>query len=306
MNAAHGGEGWNPANTSLRDEMGGPWGRFGVSAESGTLARVLLHRPGTELDPYASIAAPLWDEPVNGSRAREQVEALGDAYKSLGVEVEYLTPPRHTYPNLCFMRDLFTMTPEGAILARPASASRRGEERLVAARLTALGVPLIMTPWGRAQFEGPDVLLVTNELALVGHTVRTNIRAVELISPVLADLGYDVQVVQTAIGHGHLDGCLAILGDRKAMFEPGALPFAAYDALQKHGVSTLPKPKDVSDHGINIVHVRDNQLLLASGSPQTEALLRSSGFHLTVVDLSEIHKGGGSAHCLTGVIERHS
>ena len=42
-----------------------------------------------------------------------------------------------------FVADLMFMTPEGAILGRPASTVRAGEERLVARRLAELGVPIL-------------------------------------------------------------------------------------------------------------------------------------------------------------------
>jgi len=44
---------------------------------------------------------------------------------------------------LMFVSDLMFMTPEGAVLARPASTVRAGEERWVARRLAELGVPIL-------------------------------------------------------------------------------------------------------------------------------------------------------------------
>ena len=45
-------------------------------------------------------------------------------------------------PNLMFVADLMFMTPEGAILGRPASTVRTGEERFVARRLAELGIAI--------------------------------------------------------------------------------------------------------------------------------------------------------------------
>jgi N-dimethylarginine dimethylaminohydrolase len=42
-----------------------------------------------------------------------------------------------------FMADLMFMTPEGMILARPASDVRAGEERQAARKLAELGIPIV-------------------------------------------------------------------------------------------------------------------------------------------------------------------
>jgi N-dimethylarginine dimethylaminohydrolase len=44
---------------------------------------------------------------------------------------------------LMFVSDLMVITPEGAVLARPASTVRVGEERWVARQLAELGVPIL-------------------------------------------------------------------------------------------------------------------------------------------------------------------
>ena len=71
------------------------------------------------------------------------------------------------------------MTPEGAIVTRPASRQRSGEERFVAEALGRLGVPVLMTIHGEGTFEGADVVLVNPEMAVLAEGMRTNAAAVE-------------------------------------------------------------------------------------------------------------------------------
>jgi N-dimethylarginine dimethylaminohydrolase len=76
-------------------------------------------------------------------KARCQHEALAQAYIQAGVKVFYVEPGEASLPNQMFVSDLMFMTPEGAVLARPASTVRAGEERWVARRLAELGVPIL-------------------------------------------------------------------------------------------------------------------------------------------------------------------
>jgi len=47
---AHGGAGWSPRMTSLRDELGKIWRVCGVESEWSPLKAVLMHRPGPEIE----------------------------------------------------------------------------------------------------------------------------------------------------------------------------------------------------------------------------------------------------------------
>ena len=68
-------------------------------------------------------------------KARFQHEAPAQAYRQAGVKVFYVVPGEASLPNQMFVSDLMFMTPEGAVLARPASTTRAGEKRWVARRL---------------------------------------------------------------------------------------------------------------------------------------------------------------------------
>ena len=72
-------------------------------------------------------------------------------------------------PNGFFIRDLMLMTPEGAIVTRPASNTRAGEERFVAEALGELGVPVLMTVHGEGTFEGADVSWIDDDLCFLAE-----------------------------------------------------------------------------------------------------------------------------------------
>ena len=153
---AYGGPGWTSRDTALREELGGIWAACGIDSEWRRLRAVLLHRPGPELAASAVPDAALMLAPLDLGKAQAQHDALTQAYRDQGIEVHAIEPEQPARPNQMFAADLFFMTPEGAVLGRPASPVRAGEERQVARRLAALGVPILRSLRGTASFEGAD------------------------------------------------------------------------------------------------------------------------------------------------------
>jgi N-dimethylarginine dimethylaminohydrolase len=171
--AKQGGKGWQPSPHSFVEAMPEVWGDWGVSSEYGRLRAALLHRPGAEIDAVADYNAALWLEPMDPELARSQHDALATVYRAHGVQVFYVERANPEKTNLHFVRDLMLMTPEGAVIARPASRQRSGEERLVAESLARLGVPILMTVHGEGTFEGADVALAGAGLAFLAEGQRT-------------------------------------------------------------------------------------------------------------------------------------
>ena len=168
--SAYGGEGWTPRPRAICEEAGHEWGKFGMDSEWKPLKRVVLHKPGAELAASANdFNAVNMLAPLDLAKAQAQHAGMAQAYRDAGVDVHYLEPQTQPRPNQMFMADLMFMTPEGAILARPASAARAGEERLAAERLAAMGVPIIRSIGGRGTFEGADAMWLDEKTVLLGR-----------------------------------------------------------------------------------------------------------------------------------------
>ena len=127
--AAYGGEGWSPRVRSLAEEVGDLWGACGINNEYKRLKTVLLHRPGPELTENEDYNATQLLEPVDLAKVQAQHDALAESYRNAGVTVHYVEPAQKPNPNQMFCADLMWMTPEGVVLARPASTVRAGEGR---------------------------------------------------------------------------------------------------------------------------------------------------------------------------------
>lgn len=303
--AALGGEGWAPRLGAHGDERGAVWAACGVSSDCGRLRSVLLHRPGAELAVDDHRAA-LWLARPDPARAREEHDRLAELYRGHGVAVHYVGGAPSGYPNLYFLRDSFAMTPQGAILARPAARARAGEERVVAAALAGLGIPILLSVHGGGTFEGADLLMIREGLALLAESGRTNEAGALQVRRLLRGLGV-AEVVRVRLGAClHLDCALSLVDRDLALVDPRHLPAAALRALRRHGVRALSIPPDEADAGmaINCVALEPGLVVLPAGNPATAALLRRAGVTVIELPVGELMKGAGAIHCMTGVLLR--
>lgn len=306
--AAYGGPGWQGRTRSHRQEIGDLWAASGIDSEYGRLRSVLLHRPGGELT--AALENPnavqMLSAPDIG-RAGEQHDAMADAYRSNGVAVHYVDPAGQPTPNQMFCADLFVMTPEGAILARPASTVRAGEERWVARRLADLGVPILRTLTGNAVFEGADLMWLDPETVMVGLGLRTNEDAAAQIASTLEDVGIETLAVDMPYGTMHFMGMLRIVDRDLAICWPRRTPFATVQALQERGyqIVWLPNESDGTlNRALNIVTLGPRKILMLAGYESVQKVYEAAGIECVTVDGSELVKAAGAIGCLTGVVQR--
>ena len=305
--AAYGGENWTPRKRAHREEIGDLWASCGIESEYAPLLQVLLHPPGPELAQSADPDAAQLLEIPDWARARRQHDAIAEAYRAAGVAVHYVEPDGTPSPNLIFCADLFWMTPEGAILARPASTVRAGEERWIARRLAALGVPILRTLRGTATFEGADALWLDPQTVLLGRGLRTNDEGVRQVSAVLTELGVETVTVDLPVGTMHLMGILRIVDRDLAIAWPYRLGWRAVEALRERGfrVLFLPDEAEAARSGaLNFVTLGPRQILMAAGNPKMQAFLETEGVTCHTVPVDELLKAAGGIGCLTGVVER--
>ena len=305
--AAYGGAGWSPRTASLRQEIGQVWGACGVATEWAPLKAVLLHRPGVELEELTDPDAAQMFAPLDAGRVRSQHDALAQAYRDAGVAVYYVEPGATPPPNLMFVADLMFMTPEGAILGRPASTVRAGEERFVARRLAELGVPILRSVRGGGTFEGADALWVDPQTVLLATGLRTNAEGAAQVANLLREMGIEVVSVGLPYGAMHLMGQLRFADRDLAIAWPGRVPYAAVEALRARGYTVLFLPDEreaVRGMALNFVTLGPRWILMAAGNPITQAFYEDVGITCRTVEVDEILKAAGGIGCMTGILER--
>jgi len=305
--AAYGGENWSPRTNTHLDEIGPLWSASGINSEWGQLKAVLIHEPGEE---WGNISDPdavqMLDQP-DLDLGRKQHAAIAQAYRDAGVTVHYVEPDQTPTPNQMFCADLFVMTPEGAILGRPASTVRAGEERWIARRLADLGVPIVRTLRGNATFEGADALWVNSQTVLIGRGLRTNAEGAEQVSAALNHMGVETIVVDLPIGSMHLMGILRFLDKDLAVAWPYRLAWTAENALRKRGYEVIFVPDETEatfGSAFNFVTLGRREILIAAGNTNSQDYYESLEVKCRTVDIAELAKAAGGIGCLSGIIER--
>jgi arginine deiminase len=305
--AAYGGEKWSPRTASHLEEIGTLWAGYGLHDEWRSLSAVLLHRPGPELTTLDDPDANLMLERPDAERAGHQHDALAEAYRAQGVAVHYVEPAVTPPPNQMFVADLVLMTPGGAILARPASSVRAGEERWVARRLADIGVPILRTISGTATFEGADAIWLDRERVLVGRGLRTNAAGADQVAAALADVGTRTIPVDLPHGAMHLMGQVRIVDRDLAFVQRGRTPWTAVHALRDHGY----QPHFFPDEGEmragfahNFVTLGPRRILLPAGNPVSQAYYEELGVTCITVEMDELAKAAGAIGCLSGILAR--
>jgi arginine deiminase len=305
--AAYGGEGWSPRSSDLRREIGTVWNPCGLDTEWAPLKAVLLHRPGAELEGLQDPDAVQMLAPVDPDLIRQQHEAMASAYREAGVAVHYVDPDVTPPPNQMFCADLMFMTPEGVIVGRPASTVRAGEERFLARRLAAMGVPILRTIRGGGTFEGADAAWIDSQTVLLSTGLRTNQEGADQVRCFLQEMGVEVILVGLPYGAMHLMGQLRFADENLALAWPGRVPFAAVEALRGRGYQVLFVPdqeETTRGFALNFVTLGPRRVLMAAGNPITQRFYEDAGISCQKVEVSELLNAAGGIGCLTGIVER--
>lgn len=306
LSAPYGGPGWSPRSEDLRQERGVVWGWFGLAREWDSLRAVLLHTPSDELaavdDPAA---AQMLDRP-DSVLAGEQHSRLCEVYEGAGVMVHQVEPVRPT-PNLVFVADLLFMTPQGAILARPASTVRAGEEAEVQAALARLRVPVLGSVHGDGVFEGADALWLDRETVLLATGLRTDSEGGRQVGRLLAGLGVTVIRVGLRPGTMHLMGVVRLLDRDLAVVRKALVPDRVLRILRDRGVRVLEAEDEQElriGQALNVVPLAPRRVVMPAGQSTTRRLLETAGVDVVEVDISELAKAAGGIACMTGVLHR--
>lgn len=305
--AAYGGEGWSERFLTHREELGALWAACGIDSEWRPLKAVLLRRPGEELL-VNDIDASQFLAPLDLAKAQAEHDRMAAAYRGAGVEVFEVPDVAQPTPNRMFCADLFVMTPEGAILGRPASTVRAGEEVAVAQALAAARVPILASLTGLATFEGADLMWLDEGAAIIGYGLRTNRAAGAIISRVLAEIGVGTVVgADLPFGTMHLMGMLRIADADLAIAWPRRTPHAAVEALRArdYRVAFLPDLGEAEmNKAMNFVTLGRRKILMPEGNPNMRAFYEGLGIEVIETPTHELKKAAGAVGCLTGVVAR--
>ena len=259
---------------------------------------------------------------------------LWDTDNNTGIAAQYIQSPLF---NLYFTRDQSISTPKGHIICNMNSPQRASEVKLIEFCYRELGIEPILTISGEGRLEGGDYI-PAGDLAFIGCGMRTNIEAVEQMMDADAFGCSRVAVVKDRKWwqmQMHLDTyfniidrdlCTLVESRYKATADdeewvtvdiyqradeqsPYALtesdiPFVEF--LTREGYAIIPiSEEDELHYANNYLTIAPRHIMAVAN--QSEALVESFKQHNVVVEWVELEnliKGYGAAHCMTQVIRR--
>lgn len=226
-------------------------------------------------------------ESIDFAKAVQEHKEYCNTLRILGARVITLRDNR-PLPDCAFVEDPIIVFDEVAVLASMGVASRRKElpllERFFSGYRTVERVQL------PAKIEGGDVLKIGRNI-FVGQSARTNKEGIQALAAIIEPLGYEVIPVR-------VDGCLHLKTGCTALDRETILinsdwiddaPFANYRKIE-----TLPQEQ----FGANVLPVLDC-ICMNSAAPETSELVRSMGYEVVPVNISEFTKAEAGLTCMS-------
>ena len=263
-----------------------PWGR------SYLMCRPEHFRVDYAINPWMDV-----DSPVDPDRALAQWDTLVATLESAGADVERIAQLPDN-PDMVYAMNYGLIDGDHVALTNFRYDERRAEA--VAAEWWFGEAGLRTTRVGDAgvgAFEAGDAFLFGDSL-VVAAGPRTDLATHEVLSRELGVRVASVPVVHPALYHLDLSFCP--LDETRAIIAP-----AAWDVTGRRTVEALvPDPLVIDEDEAftfcaNSVVVGDVVVMPAGVPVRVARQLETWGFSVAVVDVSELHKGGGSIRCMT-------
>ena len=300
------------------------WGQqWGCDNDVGQLRKVLMHRPGDELniiDPskrieelgsYGDVEGQTWywrgDVIPSLEEQQAQHDALADTLRKEGAEVVYLkrcAPGRH---KSIYTRDSVIGVKGGAIVTRLGPIVRRGEEAPATETLASIGMPILRTIHGTGLMEGGSFAWLKPGIAAVGRSNRVNEEGTRQVEEVLKAQGCELLRVDLTGYRLHIDGNLVMIDVDTAIINPTQLPFWFLEKLKELRIRTIEVSPDDPSGAVNCIAVRPGRVVMeANLSPRTADKLDKLGIEIVDVKYDKVWLGGGGIHCSTSPLVRDS
>lgn len=305
-------------------------GRYGVPNAYGTLRRVLVHRPGRELEVVTPDTLEEFNfaRPVDRDRFGAEYDTMMACFSRHGVEVlevaEVLRHDRESLdylgrrPNMTYTRDLAAVFRSGAILMSPHLSGRRGDELILGRTFERLGIPVLGRIEQPGFLEGGGVTMIGDDTVVASLCDRANEAGTSQLRELV--LGREARFfleVPLPPGHIHIDGIFMVLdrdlcvvheppfGERACrLYEAGAAApreVMFLDFLDERAIRRVTIDRAERDQGhLNLVVVeRGRRAVGFAEAVRLGQALTGLGWTVDGFPSEELFVGRGGAHCMT-------
>jgi len=237
------------------------------------------------------------ESPVDPDLALEQWDRLAETIEAAGARVERITQLPET-PDMVYAMNYGLIDGDHVVVSSFRHEQRRPEASAAEWWFGEAGLRTTRVADARAgAFEAGDAFLVGTSL-LVADGPRTDRATHDVLSRALGVRVTSVRITHPALYHLDLSFCP--LDESRAIVAP-----SAWDAAGRARVAALvPQPLVIDDEEAftfcaNSVVVEDIVIMPAGLPVRVGRQLERWGFTVVAVDVSELHKGGGSIRCMT-------
>ncbi len=296
------------------------WGmQWGVPNDVGTIRKILVHRPGNELnvisqDKYDYKLEALIDRrnkwyyrsdklPDIAAMQREH-DGLVDVLKKEGVEITYADGSPFD-PDAINVRDNGIVINGGIIITRMGvvgedkGTGRRGEEAFITRKVAEIGMPILHTIQGDGLMEGGSFCLLDEKHAVIGMSCRGNASAVKQIRQVLELQGIELTEVPLTGFSLHIDGAIVMIDHDKALINVERVPYSLVEKVKALGIEPIFADYRDVRLAVNCLALKPGKIVIDELAPWTAEMLSSKGVDIITIKYKECRKKGGGIHCAT-------
>jgi N-dimethylarginine dimethylaminohydrolase len=303
---------------------------YGVRNAYGSLGRVIMHRPGAELDKVTPHTLEEFNfaRPVDRAQFVADYDAMLRLFQSHGVETlllrEVLAGDDDALgyidhrPNMTYTRDLAAVFSRGAVLMGPHLKGRKGDQRMMGRAFERLGVPILGAIDPPGYLEGGGVTLIGEDIAVASLCDRANEEGTRALRDIV--LGRDVEYfleVPLPFGNIHIDGLFMVLDEKLCLFHEeslGVFPCLLYQAgrseprhvmfaelLERRGFTCIPITREerLGGHLNVVVTERSRRAVGFAQAVRVGEEMARHGWELATFPADELFMGRGGAHCMT-------
>jgi N-dimethylarginine dimethylaminohydrolase len=243
--------------------------------------------------------------PVDPVRAQHQWDAVCEAFRSAGFEVELIDPVPELEDMVFAANPVFVghQPPHAPFIVpgRMRYVSRRKEVRHYVDWFRARGYKIVELDLGDDFLEGHGDLIWDADGSRVwaGHGFRSTSGGLEKFAAAMRPMDISVVALQLVDEHFyHLDACFAPLRPGSVLIYPGAFSPESLDLIRSH----IPRVyevdrEDALKFACNGVSA-NGKFLTPSCTHCVRGALAREGLEPVVLDTSEFLKSGGSVCCL--------